>query len=350
MRISLASLVTGTLAVALLGLSTTGCGGVAPPVATAAQEAEMSMAASAPAASSGTTAGMTPDQMDAAMKASITAFPAKTQGTGGGLPLAPTVLPDGTRQFHLTAEIVPWEVSPGKTVQAWTYNGVVPGPMIHVNVGDKVAVVLHNALPESTSIHFHGIQTPFAQDGTPFVSQNPVRPGQDFTYSFTPTEAAVGMYHSHDDAVTQVPNGMEGAILVGDMPLPAGVQVTGGNQPFVLDDAGTIGLSINGKSFPATVPFTARVGQWLEVTYFNEGIMLHPMHLHEFPQLVIAKDGHPLPQPYEEDVVTVAPGERWTVLIHVNQPGTWVWHCHILPHAENADGMFGMVTALVVTA
>jgi FtsP/CotA-like multicopper oxidase with cupredoxin domain len=310
----------------------------------------MSMAtAGAAISTSGSPATMTAAQMDASMKASIAAFPAKTQGTGGGLPLAPTILPDGTKQFALTAEVVPWEVSPGRTVQAWTYNGVVPGPMIRVNVGDKVAVVLHNQLPESTTIHFHGIQAPFAMDGTAFISQDPVTPGQSFTYSFTPQEAAVGMYHSHDDAVTQVPNGMEGAILVGDMPLPSGVQVTGGNQAFVLDDAGTIGLAINGKSFPATAPFTAKVGQWLEVTYFNEGLMIHPMHLHEFPQVVIAKDGHPLPQPYEEDVVTVAPGERWTVLIHVNQAGTWVWHCHILTHSENADGMFGMVTALIAT-
>jgi len=48
------------------------------------------------------------------------------------------------------------------------------------------------------------------------------------------------------------------------------------------------------------------------------------------------------------DTVLVAPGERYSVLIHADQPGTWAWHCHILTHAENASGMFGMVTALVV--
>ena len=36
------------------------------------------------------------------------------------------------------------------------------------------------------------------------------------------------------------------------------------------------------------------------------------------------------------------------MLIHATEPGTWVWHCHILTHAENEHGMFGMVTALVV--
>jgi FtsP/CotA-like multicopper oxidase with cupredoxin domain len=47
-------------------------------------------------------------------------------------------------------------------------------------------------------------------------------------------------------------------------------------------------------------------------------------------------------------LILVAPGERYTVLINATEPGTWVWHCHILNHVESADGMFGMVTALVV--
>ena len=117
----------------------------------------------------------------------------------------------------------------------------------------------------------------------------------------------------------------------------------------MLNDSGTIGFSINGKSFPATAPIVAKRGDWVEVHYMNEGQMIHPMHLHGMAQIVIAKDGYPLPQPYNADVVDVAPGERFTVLVHADNPGTWVWHCHILNHAEREDGMFGMVTALVVT-
>jgi FtsP/CotA-like multicopper oxidase with cupredoxin domain len=74
------------------------------------------------------------------------------------------------------------------------------------------------------------------------------------------------------------------------------------------------------------------------------------MHLHGMPQLVIAKDGYPLPQPYKVDTVSVAPGERYTVLVNATEVGTWAFHCHILNHAERADGMFGMVTAFVVEA
>jgi FtsP/CotA-like multicopper oxidase with cupredoxin domain len=80
----------------------------------------------------------------------------------------------------------------------------------------------------------------------------------------------------------------------------------------------------------------------------NEGVQAHPMHLHGLAQTVIAKDGFPLPQPYKADTVNVAPGERYTVLVQATAPGTWAWHCHILTHAEREDGMFGMVTAMVV--
>jgi FtsP/CotA-like multicopper oxidase with cupredoxin domain len=143
-----------------------------------------------------------------------------------------------------------------------------------------------------------------------------------------------------------VPDGLVGAFLIGNEPVPAGVQVSQ-EVPMVLNDAGVIGLSLNGKSFPATAPIVAKVGEWIQVDYMNEGLQIHPMHLHGMPQLVIAKDGYPQ-VPHLEDTLLVAPGERVSVLVHATEPGTWAWHCHILTHAEREDGMFGMVTALVV--
>ena len=66
----------------------------------------------------------------------------------------------------------------------------------------------------------------------------------------------------------------------------------------VLNDAGVIGYSLNGKSFPATAARTsAKVGDWVLIHYFNEGTQIHPMHLHQFDQIVVAKDGYPLDQP-----------------------------------------------------
>lgn len=285
--------------------------------------------------------------MDAAMGAVAKEFPQKTEGHGGDI-LAPKLLPDGTKEFDLTSEVVDWQVSADKTVKAWTYNGVVPAPTIKVNVGDKVRIVLTNKLPESTTIHFHGVRVPNSMDGVfPYTQETPVQPGQTFTYEFTTLEPAVGMYHSHHDAQVQVPNGMAGAFLIGEMPIPAGYNVVQ-ETSMVLNDSGTIGLSLNGKSFPATEPYKLKVGETLEVQYFNEGQIAHPMHLHQPAGLVIAKDGIPLTTPYKADTILVAPGERYTVLYKAVDPGVWAWHCHILSHAETPQGMFGMVTALIV--
>jgi FtsP/CotA-like multicopper oxidase with cupredoxin domain len=80
----------------------------------------------------------------------------------------------------------------------------------------------------------------------------------------------------------------------------------------------------------------------------NAGLQIHPMHLHGYYMTVFAKDGFALPQPYKADVLIVAPGERYDVIVVADEPGVWAFHCHILTHAESPHGMFGMVTALIV--
>ena len=63
---------------------------------------------------------------------------------------------------------------------------------------------------------------------------------------------------------------------------------------------------------------------------------------------VIDKDGWPQPSPWKCDTLNVAPGERWDVIVDCDRPGTWAFHCHILPHVEGVSGMFGMVSTLIV--
>jgi FtsP/CotA-like multicopper oxidase with cupredoxin domain len=301
------------------------------------------------------------DRMDATMAKAVSGYTSQLENgpntTGvGNQALKPQVLSDGTKVFHLTAKLADWEVSPGKTVRAWTFNGTVPGPAIKVDVGDHVRVVLDNKLPMSTAIHFHGLEVPVAMDGVPDVTQAPVKPGKQFVYDFVAKKPELGMYHSHHDAQVQVPNGMLGIFQVGDVALPPNTGPVSQTVPMVLNDAGVIGLSLNGKSFPATAPVIAHVGDWVEINYFNEGLQIHPMHLHGLPQLVIAEDGYPLASPYTVDTISVAPGERFTTLVHVTSdflgqndtPGIWAFHCHILTHAEGPDGMFGMVTTFIV--
>jgi uncharacterized cupredoxin-like copper-binding protein len=301
-------------------------------------------------------------KMAAGMAAGLKTFTGgpSTKGVGNQR-LQPTVEADGTKVFSLESSIVDWETESGKTVKAWAYNGMVPGPWIRTEPGDHVKVVIRNSLPVSTDIHFHGITTPFDMDGVAPLTQGAVKPGATFTYEWTNAHhPELGMYHAHDHGNIAVVNGMFAVFQVGDLPLPTGRTVAGvalpptmkptQELPIVLNDAGVIGLTLNGKSFPATAPVVADPGDAVLVHYYNEGLLAHPMHLHHVPQLVVAKDGFPLDQPYLADTINIAPGERYSVLVMptTNDIGVWAWHCHILNHAENDNGLFGMVSALIV--
>lgn len=269
-----------------------------------------------------------------------------TEGVGAA-PIEPKILPDGTKQYDLTAKVVQWEYAPGKRTEAFSYNGIVPGPTIHVNNGDKVKVVLKNELPESTSIHWHGLIVPNDQDGVPSVTQPPVKPGETYTYQFTAVGPAVGMYHAHQDSQRQVPMGLEGAFLIGEVPVPAGVKVAQ-EIPMILNDYGPMSFSINGKQFPATTPIVGNKDDYVLIHFMNEGYQIHPMHMHGFAGKIIATDGNPDPAPQSWDTVLVAPGQRLSFLVKLDMVGSWLFHCHILNHAESEHGYFGMATAVVV--
>jgi FtsP/CotA-like multicopper oxidase with cupredoxin domain len=268
-------------------------------------------------------------------------FPAATNGVGGRA-LKPRLV-DGVKVFELTADEVEWEVAPGEVKQAYAYNGMVPGPIIRAELGDRVRIVLKNKLPEPTTIHFHGMTVPADMDGVPVMSQDAVLPGDSFTYEFTIRNAGSNMYHSHFNAQKQVPMGLLGALII---PHPRDEPVDH-DVTMVLND-GPLGFTMNGKGFPATAPIVVQRGETFRIRYMNEGLQIHPMHLHGMPQKVVAKDGHPLPRPHMEDTVLVAPGERVDVIVDATEPGMWAFHCHVLNHAEGPDGMFGMVTAVIV--
>ena len=284
------------------------------------------------------------DAMDAMHQKGIKAFPAATSGNGNQL-FEPR-MEGRVKVYDVTAEEIQWEVEPGRKVKAWAYNGQVPGPQIRVREGDRVRVNLTNKLPESTSIHFHGLELPNDQDGVPFITQPPVKPGASYTYEFTVPNAGSHMYHSHHNAAMQVGLGLLGAFVV-EPKRPVAAHRADVDYVMVLND-GSHGYTLNGKGFPATEPIVCKQGQTVRLRFMNEGMMIHPMHLHGMHMTVIAKDGWDQPAPWKCDTLNIAPGERWDVLVKGTNLGTWAFHCHILPHAESEHGMFGMVTALIV--
>jgi FtsP/CotA-like multicopper oxidase with cupredoxin domain len=287
-------------------------------------------------------------EMDKMHEEGILRFPAETSGLGGQ-PLEYQMDGD-VKVFNLTTAVTPWEWDTDQWVDAWTYNGVVPGPEIRVTEGDKVRIIVKNNLPESHAVHWHGLIVPNNMDGVPFITQPPIPPGGVFFYEFQIREGNFGshMYHSHLNSAYQVQMGLLGAFIV-EPKNPDDYPDFDREYTMVLNEGPIAGYSINGKGFPATQPFMAVQGEKILIRYMNEGAMIHPMHLHGMPQQVIATDGWLLPQPYMADTINVAPGQRIDVLVDATELGVWAFHCHILSHAESAHGMFGMVTALIVT-
>jgi len=291
--------------------------------------------------------GVSVQEMLDGHEAGVLAFPAETEALGNQ-PLEPRV-ENGVKVFELTATEVQWETEPGVFVDAMAFNGTVPGPELRVNPGDKVRVILRNEMSQPTVLHFHGVTVPNEMDGVPYITQDPIMPGGFFTYEFEIVDPpGMYVYHSHFNSTEQVGKGLYGALYVepkgGFDRLYGGVDV---EHTMFLGD-GPTGFVLNGKGFPATVPIVAGLGDDVLIHLSNDGAQIHPMHLHGYHFQVVAQDGFVLDQPYMADTLPVAPGQRFDIIVKADYPGVWAYHCHILPHVERPEGMFGMVTALVV--
>jgi manganese oxidase len=330
--------------------------GAVSPSASAAAAAAAAAACTVPGQSAAPAASTAPAlDHDAMALAAVKRF---LDGEATTLPEPNKVLAatlDGdTKVFDLTIDEIQHRIDGVKpAVAALGFNGTWTGPLLRVVEGDRVRAVFRNNLPESTGIHFHGQALPNRMDGVPHVTQDPILPGASFTYEFVARPAGSHMYHSHHNATDQVGRGLLGAFIVDPKDTAQRYdRKYGATQDIVWISNDTIGgFTINGRGFPATYPITARLGETIVVRFMNEGVMTHPWHVHGVHFRVVARDGFPLGSAeFRCDTLGVNPGERYDVVIDCDNPGVWAFHCHILPHAEGHDGMFGMVTALVVTA
>jgi FtsP/CotA-like multicopper oxidase with cupredoxin domain len=295
-----------------------------------------------------------PADHDAAALAAVKRFldgeGASLEGTGNQ-PLEPTLDGD-TKVFQLTIDKIKHRIDAVKEpVDALGYNGTWPAPRIEVVEGDRVRAIFKNNLDESTGVHFHGQRIPNNMDGVPHVTQDPIMPGESFTYEFVARTPGSHMYHSHHNATDQVGRGLLGGFIVQPRnPADRYDRKYGVTQDIIwISNDSLGGFTINGRGFPATSPIVATLGETIAIRFMNEGNMMHPWHLHGMPMRVVARDGYALGSAeFTCDTLGVNPGERWDVVIQCEEAGAWALHCHILQHAEARDGMFGMVTALVI--
>jgi FtsP/CotA-like multicopper oxidase with cupredoxin domain len=253
-----------------------------------------------------------------------------------------------TKVFHLVAEPVQRKIAPFKTIDAWGYNGTSPGPTIQVQQGDRVRVVFENKLPESTSLHWHGLEVPIEQDGVPWISQKPVAPGETYTYEFTVHQEGTFFYHAHSamqEMIGQIgffiahpkipyrPHADHdyGLILQEWAVLPGNTVPNTAAMEFNW-------LTFNGVSAPAITPMLARLGSRVRLRIVNLGMDHHPIHLHGNQFVVTGTEGGRAPEStwYPMNTVLVGVAQARVIEFDARYPGAWMVHCHLPHHMMNS--------------
>lgn len=283
-------------------------------------------------------------------------------------------------EFTLVAKEATHLLNNEVSVDAWTFNGSVPGSQIRVKEGEKVKINLRNELPDPVTIHWHGIPLPNEMDGIPGVTQNAVQSGESFTYEFTATHPGTYMYHTHQDGVNQLDKGLYGSFIVeakeqtydrdytlmldewmsnpeesdssmGDMEGMDHSNMGGMDSSEDSEDSMSMGHSmdnydiftINGKSGDAVEPLIVKEGETVRLRLANIGYMSHKFHLHGHDFKVVAIDGQELNEPKEikDELISIAPGERYDIEFTADNPGKWYLECH-----GDMEGTEGMKTSI----
>ncbi len=259
-----------------------------------------------------------------------------------GKAMQPRILPDGTKEFDLTASTFIWQLYNTARMTVWGYNQQVPGPIIRLKVGDKVKFVVKNELPQETTVHWHGLAVPNSEDGVPDITQKPIPPGGSHTYAFRVTSQMVGthLYHTHFNDSFQMDMGLHGILIVEPAEKTArpydveAIYEMGAFKIAGVDQENV--FTLDGKAFPEApvlrVPKGARVLlRLVNASAENQ----HVMHLHGYTFQVVALDGNPLEHPYKANTIDLEPSQTADVAFTANNPGCWMFHCHILDHMIN---------------
>jgi len=259
----------------------------------------------------------------------------------------------GVKVFDLETSIIRWQILPDVHVDAFAFNGQVPGPRLHFRQGDRVRINVVNHLPSTTTVHWHGLILPNVMDGAAEVTQQPVANGQLYRYEFTALQSGTYFYHSHDHVDRQQALGLYGAMIID--PAKPGDEVRADHeytlmlQEWLLREGLTYPampmegalpnyFTINGRAYPATDTIRMKVGETLKVRFIGSSTgFIHPMHIHGGPFEVVARDGETLAPAarFKADTINVGPGQRYDVIWTAHKAGKWMIHCHISHHTTN---------------
>ena len=215
---------------------------------------------------------------------------------------------------------------------------LVPGPLIHARVGDRLRIHFKNmdrTLRNPHSMHFHGVSYRPGSDGVyvpGFTGKGGnVKPGQTYTYRLTANRGSAGVwpYHDHSPSMHHsLEGGLWGALSI------RGRGERRPDREFVSVFAPMRDFqTINGRAFVGNTPvLRAKVGERIQWDVLAIGSEHHTFHVHGHKWRTAA--GVP------EDTRTLGPAESFRVTWREDAPGTWLYHCHVEQHMER--GMIGI--------
>ena len=281
----------------------------------------------------------------------------------------------------------------GKTVSTWAYGESVPGPLLRASSGEQLRVVVENALPVETSVHWHGIALRNDMDGVPGMTQRPIRAGAEFTYEFTVPDPGTYFYHPHSGV--QLDRGLYGVLVVDDPTEPgdydvewvvvlddwvdgtgrtpddvlAGLQAASAGEPGGMDggmqmggmDHGSMGgggmsspllggagdvdypyYLVNGRVPAAPSTLRAGAGQRVRMRIVNAGSdTAFRVALGGHRMTVTHSDGFPV-KPQQTDALLLGMGERYDVIVTLGDG--------VFPLVASAEGKDGQGLAMVRTS
>ena len=237
----------------------------------------------------------------------------------------------------------------GKTVSTWAYGESVPGPLLRASSGEQLRVVVENALPVETSVHWHGIALRNDMDGVPGMTQRPIGAGAEFTYEFTVPDPGTYFYHPHDvlaglqAASAGEPGGMDGSMQMGGM--DHGSMGGGGMSSPLLGGAGDVDYPyylVNGRVPAAPSTLRAGAGQRVRMRIVNAGSdTAFRVALGGHRMTVTHSDGFPV-KPQQTDALLLGMGERYDVIVTLGDG--------VFPLVASAEGKDGQGLAMVRTS
>ncbi|WP_194541122.1 multicopper oxidase family protein [Paenibacillus sp. JZ16] len=222
------------------------------------------------------------------------------------------------REFRLTASQSEKKSDNGDIEKVWTFNGLTPGPEIRVAEGERVRVVLDNKdIQEGVTIHWHGIVLPCSQDGVAGVTQDAVKPGEQYTYEFIADSPGTYWYHSHQASSIQVEKGLLGNFIVDPQ-----------QDRFEYDQEETILIQqlngtylMNGSTKGTHIE--AAPGKKVRLRMINAANETETIHVDGASYRIIAMDGHDLHEPgmLEHYKFLMGAGQRYDLLFEMPRQG-----------------------------